>query len=53
MFQTYIAYRKDATLSSYCLHLVASLRGHMERLAEAPSVLRGHPLKPRRTARKK
>ena len=44
-FQTYIAYRKDATLSSYCLHFVASLRGHMERLVEAPSVRETTPLK--------
>ena len=34
VFQTYIAHRKDATLSSYCLHFVASLRGHMERLVD-------------------
>ena len=25
-FQTYVAFRKDATLSSYCEHFVASLR---------------------------
>ncbi len=37
VFQTYVAYRKDATLSSYCLRFVASLRSHMERLVEAPS----------------
>jgi DNA-binding transcriptional LysR family regulator len=29
-FQTYIAYRKDTTLSSYCEHFIASLRCHME-----------------------
>jgi DNA-binding transcriptional LysR family regulator len=52
-FQTYIAYRRDATLSSYCMHLVASLRGHMERLAEAPSVCDGPSPKPRRASRKK
>jgi DNA-binding transcriptional LysR family regulator len=51
-FQTYIAYRKDATLSSYCLHLLASLRGHMERLVEGSSV-REAPFKARRTSRKK
>jgi hypothetical protein len=52
-FQTYIAYRKDATLSSYCLHLLASLRGHMERLADVPRSCEGTPLKLRRAARKK
>ena len=31
-FQTYIAYRKDATLSSYCEYFIAALRGHMEGL---------------------
>lgn len=31
-FQTYIAFRKDATLSSYCDFLIKSLRGHMEAL---------------------
>lgn len=29
-FQTYIACRKDATLSSYCEYFIAALRGHME-----------------------
>jgi DNA-binding transcriptional LysR family regulator len=29
-FQTYIAFRKDATLSSYCEFFVASLRAHMQ-----------------------
>jgi DNA-binding transcriptional LysR family regulator len=29
-FQTYIAYRKDTTLSSYCEHFIAALRDHME-----------------------
>jgi DNA-binding transcriptional LysR family regulator len=53
VFQTYIAHRKDATLSSYCLHFVASLRSHMERLVEAPSVREATPFKARRTARKK
>jgi DNA-binding transcriptional LysR family regulator len=37
-FQTYVAYRKDATLSSYCLRFVASLRKHMERLVDGPRV---------------
>jgi DNA-binding transcriptional LysR family regulator len=32
LFETYIAYRKDATLSSYCERFVASLRNHMARL---------------------
>jgi DNA-binding transcriptional LysR family regulator len=52
-FQTYIAYRRDATLSSYCIHLVACLRGHMEHLAEAPSGCDGPSPRPRRAARKK
>jgi hypothetical protein len=29
-FQTYFAYRKDATLSSFCEHFVAALRGDMQ-----------------------
>jgi len=53
VFQTYIAHRKDATLSSYCLAFVASLRGHMERLVEAPGVREAAPFKARRAARKK
>ena len=36
-FQTYVAYRKDATLSSYCEHFIASLRSHMEGQADGPS----------------
>jgi hypothetical protein len=36
-FQTYIAYRKDATLSSYCEHFIASLRSHMEGQADSTS----------------
>jgi DNA-binding transcriptional LysR family regulator len=31
-FETYIAARKDATLSSYCEYFIAALRGHMEAL---------------------
>jgi len=55
-FQTYVAYRKDATLSSYCRHFVATLRAHMERLAEAPSADSDEASaapKPRRTRAKK
>jgi DNA-binding transcriptional LysR family regulator len=37
MFQTYIAYRKDAALSTYCQRLVSSLRDHMERLVGSSS----------------
>jgi DNA-binding transcriptional LysR family regulator len=44
VFQTYVAYRKDATLSSYCLRFVASLRGHMEGLVEASRLRQGAPL---------
>jgi DNA-binding transcriptional LysR family regulator len=36
LFQTYIAYRKDATLSTYCERFVASLRDHMARLIGPP-----------------
>lgn len=39
-FQTYVAYRKDATLSSYCESFVGSLRAHMERCAMEQSSLR-------------
>jgi DNA-binding transcriptional LysR family regulator len=53
VFQTYIAHRKDATLSSYCLHFVASLRSHMERLVAAPGAREATPFSTRRTARKK
>ena len=31
-FQTYVAYRRDATLSAHGLRFVSSLRAHMERL---------------------
>lgn len=33
-FQTYIATRKDATLSSYCERFVSQLRNHMRQLSE-------------------
>ncbi len=48
-FQTYVAYRKDATLSSYCLRFVASLRSHMERLVtpQAPRVAAAGPRRAR------
>jgi DNA-binding transcriptional LysR family regulator len=52
LFETYVAYRKDATLSSYCRHFVSSLRGHMERPAE-PSSGREKSAKPRRRRRQK
>jgi DNA-binding transcriptional LysR family regulator len=52
VFQTYIAHRKDATLSSYCQRFVASLRGHMERLVEAPSAREGASSRARRTRKK-
>jgi DNA-binding transcriptional LysR family regulator len=35
IFQTYVAYRKDATLSSPCERFIASLRAHMHRSAKA------------------
>jgi DNA-binding transcriptional LysR family regulator len=53
VFQTYVAYRKDATLSSYCLAFVTSLRGHMERLVDGPSVRETSPRRARRATRKK
>jgi DNA-binding transcriptional LysR family regulator len=52
-FQTYVAYRKDVTLSSYCLSFVASLRGHMERLVGGAAAPGPNPRRPRRTTRKK
>lgn len=48
-FQTYVAFRKDATLSSYCEYFIASLRGHMEALRAPPA----RSLRPARPARKK
>jgi DNA-binding transcriptional LysR family regulator len=51
-FQTYIAYRKDATLSSYCEHFVASLRGHMEGRAEPSSAQPPRRTNQRRTSHK-
>ena len=36
VFDTFIAYRKDATLSSACERFVVSLRGHMRGLAKEP-----------------
>jgi len=53
VFQTYIAHRKDATLSSYCLYFVASLRGHMERLVAVPSARQATHFKARRPRPKK
>lgn len=35
-FETYIATRKDATLSTYCDAFVACLRGHMQDVLRAP-----------------
>ena len=51
-FQTYIAFRKDATLSSYCEQLIKSLRGHMEALA-APRARPSGRARPGRAARGK
>jgi DNA-binding transcriptional LysR family regulator len=39
-FQTYVALRKDATLSSYCEHFIAALRNEMEKLAPGGIVRR-------------
>jgi DNA-binding transcriptional LysR family regulator len=35
-FQTYVAFRKDATLSTYCEHFIVALREHMEALDAPP-----------------
>jgi DNA-binding transcriptional LysR family regulator len=35
-FETYVAFRKDATLSSYCEFFIASLRDHMARTTGRP-----------------
>jgi DNA-binding transcriptional LysR family regulator len=51
-FETYVAYRRDATLSSSCLRFVASLRGHMERLVRPPAAP-GDPAAGGRRARRK
>jgi DNA-binding transcriptional LysR family regulator len=51
-FQTYIAYRKDATLSSYCEHFVASLRVHMEGRAEPSNARPVRRTNQRRTSQK-
>jgi DNA-binding transcriptional LysR family regulator len=51
-FQTYIAYRKDATLSSYCEHFIAALRGHMEGRAEPAPVPPARRPSQRRTSQK-
>jgi DNA-binding transcriptional LysR family regulator len=37
-FQTYVAYRKDATLSSHCAGFVTALRRHMEALVPPPDL---------------
>jgi DNA-binding transcriptional LysR family regulator len=52
VFQTYVAYRKDVTLSSYCRHFMAVLREHMEGLAKASTARGIHP-RSRRTRGKK
>lgn len=44
-FQTYVAFRKDATLSSYCEHFIQSLRLQMEMLGEG----KGASMQKRRT----
>jgi DNA-binding transcriptional LysR family regulator len=37
-FQTYVAFRRDATLSSYCEAFIRSLRGRMEALRGQPAL---------------
>jgi DNA-binding transcriptional LysR family regulator len=39
-FQTYVVYRKDVTLSSYCAHFVGALRRQMESIAPPPRASR-------------
>lgn len=51
-FETFIASRKDATLSSYCEYFIAALRRHMEAL-RAPSQAPRAAKPPRRAAREK
>jgi DNA-binding transcriptional LysR family regulator len=47
-FQTYVAHRKDATLSSYCEHFINALRSEMEQLADGgPDRRKGPHTKPR------
>ena len=53
LFQTYLAYRKDATLSTYCERFVAALRSHMARLIAAPERRDGGKSGPRKGGRKK
>jgi DNA-binding transcriptional LysR family regulator len=36
-FQTYIAYRKDTALSTYCEHFIGALRSHMEGRSNGPA----------------
>jgi DNA-binding transcriptional LysR family regulator len=52
-FQTYVAYRKDATLSSYCESFVGSLRRQMERLLTTPGMGEARPTRARRAVLKK
>ena len=49
----YVAYRKDATLSSYCQRFVSSLRDHMEDLVAAPKMPVAQHSAMRRAARRK
>lgn len=53
VFQTYVAYRKDATLSSYCQRFVSSLRDHMEQLVAASGAPGTRLAAARRSVRRK
>jgi DNA-binding transcriptional LysR family regulator len=53
LFQTYVAFRKDATLSSYCQRFVSSLRDRMEQLVATPRVPEKRRPIARRPARRK
>jgi len=52
-FQTYVAMRKDATLSSYCEHFINALRNEMEQLHKGGRERRkGTAARPRARAKK-
>ena len=53
VFQTYVAYRKDATVSTHGLKFIAALRRHMEAVAATPRPLRRGNAAGARPSRKK
>jgi DNA-binding transcriptional LysR family regulator len=50
-FQTYVAFRKDVPLSTYCTHFVASLRATMAETSTSKTAVR-HPHKDREQRKK-